>query len=436
MTVRFIALLCLIPLVATADGTVWHTLRSPEAQASSYLQTNWNRFTENYHPTYVLDDNPATAWTEGVEGDGEGQVLTLPLSTVSSARAVRVRIRNGYQKSRGLLVANAAPEQIVLRLRDITGAVTAMQTATLERKMGWQEVTIAMNGAGFDRLELEVVTVHAGSRYRDTCISDVLVDVDSDQAYSAQAEEGRLQRASKWIAERVEAARYFASQPADYPFKLNGYTDEETPVDGAQAEQIFIGERRQMAEMQALPQWYDVSHVRRIEALDSMSQVRDILQYFVPANLAWFETDDAVGAHYEETLDDSDFKMGETSTHNDKVLWANEEHTQPARVLLHMFHVWYGRGVHSSESDYSLRYNDAGRLVAVYLRERQSGEEAEEARITERFISFTYDGQGTVSTYTRTERYDSPDWDQPAPVGDDARPRKVTYSRKVARAEG
>ena len=90
----------------------FNRLHPRAANASSYLRSNWNRFTENYHPNYVLDDNPATAWVEGDAGNGEGAVLRLPVSALQTARSVKLRVRNGYQKSDNLLVANAAPHKV------------------------------------------------------------------------------------------------------------------------------------------------------------------------------------------------------------------------------------------------------------------------------------------------------------------------------------
>src|SRR5262245_52893222 len=84
---------------AAERAPTWKPLRSASASATSFLQNNWNRFEENYHPSYVLDGNPATAWVEGVPGFGEGEALTIPVSALRRARAVRLRIWNGYQKS-------------------------------------------------------------------------------------------------------------------------------------------------------------------------------------------------------------------------------------------------------------------------------------------------------------------------------------------------
>lgn len=70
---------CALALVAapasadTAKAGAFKRLYTDGASATSYLQNNWNRYTENYHPSYALDDDPKTAWVEGAEGDGHGE---------------------------------------------------------------------------------------------------------------------------------------------------------------------------------------------------------------------------------------------------------------------------------------------------------------------------------------------------------------------------
>ena len=96
----------------------WKPLRSASASATSFLQNNWNRFEENYHPSYVLDENPATAWVEGAAGFGIDESITIPLSAVRVARAIRLRIWNGYQKSMHLWTKNAMPNRVRITVFD------------------------------------------------------------------------------------------------------------------------------------------------------------------------------------------------------------------------------------------------------------------------------------------------------------------------------
>lgn len=204
----------------------WNRLYSERAAATSFLESNWNKYTENYHPSYALDGDPATAWVEGVDGDGVGSVLSWDVSALSSARALKLRIRNGYQKSDGLLAANAAPRDVVIRVWQGRQPIVE-HPATLARAKGWQEIVIPLGGRGFNHLELEIRTVHPGSRYRDTVISDVETWVDSEVAYNQAVEQRKHAALTAWIRERVQTAAYFASLPPTYPFVATRFTQQQ-----------------------------------------------------------------------------------------------------------------------------------------------------------------------------------------------------------------
>jgi hypothetical protein len=212
---RIALLSLLLPCIATAGS--FQRLHSEQATATSFLKSNWNKYEENYHPSYVLDDDPKTAWVEGAEGDGLGESLTIPVSNLQSARAVRLVIFNGYQKSKGLLEANAAVKQLTVTVRGPGGRESARKQLTLERKMGPQSFDIPVTGSVAD-VVLTIDSVHAGSKYRDTCVSDVQIFVDSDVPYNAAVEKGKREAMLRWKKERLAAAKYFASLPKTYPY--------------------------------------------------------------------------------------------------------------------------------------------------------------------------------------------------------------------------
>jgi hypothetical protein len=164
-----------------------------------------------------LNDDPKTAWVEGAEGDGIGESLTIPVSNLQSARAVRLVIFNGYQKSKGLLEANAAVKQLTVTVRGTGGRESGRKQLTLERKMGSQSFDIPVTGSVAD-VVLTIDSVHPGSKYRDTCVSDVQLFVDSDVPYNASVEKGKREAMLQWKKERLDAAKYFASLPKTYPY--------------------------------------------------------------------------------------------------------------------------------------------------------------------------------------------------------------------------
>lgn len=168
---RLVGALALVLAVgsAAAGEAVERRLYTDTAEASSFLWGDWNRFIENYHPNYVGDDDAKTAWVEGSAGSGAGEWLRLQVTPLEGTTTVRLKIRNGYQKSKGLFAANARAKDVVVRLLP---SKTELK-ATLTDKDGWQELTIAQPAGPMRAVELKVGSVYEGSKYKDLCISDV-----------------------------------------------------------------------------------------------------------------------------------------------------------------------------------------------------------------------------------------------------------------------
>ena len=209
---------CLFSMFAHAGEL--QPLHSFNAESSSFLRSSWNKYTENYHPNYVLDNNPKTAWVEGVEGNGENEKILIPISSVDKVRTVQVRIRNGYQKSAGLLRANGAPKEITITLSSRNGSVVVEKKVTLKKSMGWQSIDIPVSNmnASIGVVQLTINSVHLGSKYKDTCISDIEVHVDSDSPHKPQVEIHKQEQLNKWVKQRLDDAKYFANRPKEYPF--------------------------------------------------------------------------------------------------------------------------------------------------------------------------------------------------------------------------
>ena len=278
---------------AHAEGPDWKVLRQTEVQASSFLHSNWNKYSENYHPNYVADENPRTAWVEGVPGNGEGESILLPTHIISGARAVRLRIRNGYQKSEGLLKANAAPKDVRIAVLFADEEV-AHTSVSLERKMGWQEVVVPLpEGKGLSAVSLRVDSVHPGSKYKDTCISDIVVEADTDVPYRPAIEAARLQKLLAWTQERKKTAAYFASLPATYPFASTAFKEtrnlDADPV-LVERKRAMEGQAREAAETGSW--WARTAKQAPVTAPDGLYGFSDyLLPLLSPDQLAWFETD-------------------------------------------------------------------------------------------------------------------------------------------------
>jgi len=175
----------------------------------------------NYGTHNLLDKNPSTAWVEGVEGDGIGETVTIEAGETLKEAII---FRNGYQKSQGTFEGNSRVKRMRVTLYIgfmIPGDVTELYAyfsvipfaepveIALEDRWGIQQVAMPFdrkaaaefkekqhavflreaattieemlaNSEGFDAepkfryfLKCEILEVYKGSKYEDTCISDI-----------------------------------------------------------------------------------------------------------------------------------------------------------------------------------------------------------------------------------------------------------------------
>ncbi len=196
-----------------------------QADASSFDKNDYNRFEENYLPLYVADDDPWTAWTEGAPGDGTGQWIRMRFSSMKGATKVRLRIRNGYQKSHKLFVANERAKRVAFTL--LPGNTTIEKELTDTE--GWQEVVLEQPAGVLAGLEMKIGSVFPGTKYEDLCISDVQVFVTAETPDNPAYEKSVFEKVKKWRADRIEAANAFARAAKDRPLAVAAsYTVERT----------------------------------------------------------------------------------------------------------------------------------------------------------------------------------------------------------------
>ena len=197
--------LALAVSTAAAGEPIERRLYPDTVEASSFLWGDWNRFIENYHPNYVGDDDPTTAWVEGNANSGAGEWLRIQVTPLDGTTRVRLKVRNGYQKSSALFAANARAKDVVVRLLPSKREVTATLTDT----EGWQELTIAQPVGPMQAVELKVSTVYEGGKYTDLCLSDVAVFATATDADNPSFEKSKKKALLAWRAQRIAAAKVF-----------------------------------------------------------------------------------------------------------------------------------------------------------------------------------------------------------------------------------
>jgi hypothetical protein len=218
---RFISSIVLLIIFSGSSPDDWTTLMFiGNACCSSELDPGdpWEGEIGPYTPGNLYDNNPATAWVEGVKGYGSGQYFIADLGYRLPGK---IEIRNGYQKSQSLFKKNSRVKNAKISLlagfhlpgdvTEIAEAYTVNQigvgkVVTLSDMMGLQEISLPVDKktAFKERADLtkefkidfrerlddlleydtpmqlhyflkfEIIDVYPGSAYDDTCISDIL----------------------------------------------------------------------------------------------------------------------------------------------------------------------------------------------------------------------------------------------------------------------
>lgn len=155
----------------------------------------------NYGPELAFDGDLSTAWCEGAEGSGLHRSLTVTLS--EPRRIEAILIHGGYFKSEPLLAANGRLSAVSVVAGDAEGmqfradsplsdptvipeadfcapgqAVTATSAEWFERTrrgagaLVWQSDGDAQSVTS---LSFTIAGVYPGSKYEDTCISEIQI---------------------------------------------------------------------------------------------------------------------------------------------------------------------------------------------------------------------------------------------------------------------
>ncbi len=157
---------------------------------------NWSC---RYSAYSIVDNDPATAWVEGAEGDGIGEVVVVHVK-----KNQPLAIWAGLGASGSLFKANNRPRKIrvyVFQAGRERGREAYQSGTTYIRLLllgrhevelkdvnGYQPLPLPKHTLRKDRGEafiaIEILSVYPGSKYRDTCISEVRIDIDTKNASS------------------------------------------------------------------------------------------------------------------------------------------------------------------------------------------------------------------------------------------------------------
>ncbi|MBN2354283.1 MAG: discoidin domain-containing protein [Spirochaetales bacterium] len=158
----FPAALSLVLLLSCADDKKLFHATVAEVKASSFVVESVLAY-GRYHPLQALDGDPLTAWNEGAKGPGIGEWIEIDFE--KPVKADEIRLMPGYYDPAWYKQNNRIKSlEIALDGKTMTAALTD----------GMDEKTIALNNeAAFSRMRYTITGVHKGTKYDDTCLSEI-----------------------------------------------------------------------------------------------------------------------------------------------------------------------------------------------------------------------------------------------------------------------
>lgn len=157
-----------------------------------YVYDTWTCMYSGYS---AVDGNTTTAWVEGVAGHGKGESLVITKLDLSK----KMEILSGYGKSQALFVANSRPKMInihIVRSLPQPGgqsqcgsnyeALKIISTSKVNLKdinqfqplpiPPFKKETYLFQNEQWDYqywLMIELIDIYPGTKYQDTCISEI-----------------------------------------------------------------------------------------------------------------------------------------------------------------------------------------------------------------------------------------------------------------------
>ena len=118
-----------------------------------------------YYAEHITDNDLSTGWVEGVNGNGEGQVVHIVLKDTRSISGFIIYA--GYQKSDKTYRENARPATVLIELSD----GSSFEVSLNDEKKG-QQITFP-EPADIDYIDITIRSVYPGSKFEDTVISEI-----------------------------------------------------------------------------------------------------------------------------------------------------------------------------------------------------------------------------------------------------------------------
>ncbi len=116
-------------------------------------------------PERIVDGKLTTAWVEAADGQGTGESVTVTFDGVYTVSAFTIHA--GYHLDTLRYTSNSRPKEVTVSFSDGT-----VYTFTLSDTMNGQTVLLP-EPVETDCVVLTILSVYPGSKYEDTCISEI-----------------------------------------------------------------------------------------------------------------------------------------------------------------------------------------------------------------------------------------------------------------------
>ena len=136
-----------------------------EVLATTTLSSDGNN---TYGAYNLIDEDNSTAWVEGVNDAGIGQRIIFKADSPQTVN--HIQILNGYCKTRDLYQKNNRVKTINIIFPDGTTIRKSLTDAYAEYQLLVFDSPIVC-----DEFSIEIQEVYNGSKYNDTCISEILI---------------------------------------------------------------------------------------------------------------------------------------------------------------------------------------------------------------------------------------------------------------------
>ena len=222
-------------------------LHPTSVDASSFLESSTLPYLQ-YHPNYAVDGDPKTAWNEGTHGKGANKYLRFHVTPQRDVSRVRLRVLDGFQYSDAIYRANPRAKTIEVRLLP---AGTPPFRQVLADDKAWQEIVIPTEAPAVDAIELAVVDVYPGAKYKDLAISEIELYATSRTPEQPDVEKQHLDAIVAWkkrqhdMTELVSAGAIdlvASNDPATIPSEADKLFERgQRPLGGSS--QLFVSRK-------------------------------------------------------------------------------------------------------------------------------------------------------------------------------------------------